>query len=224
MAIIYLNEKARQWHLTEKTNQFMINFKKGKDSDNAYDPQFSARFGDIIPESWDITIKEYKKEAISKINGDTWVDVYVFGCTHNNDLNPYKAPLTAKSRWNRPMPMVPSEEALNSLVASLVRRKISFVNIGLKSDNLAWMDIRYNKTLSLLKKMESKGIDYKIYTESDLCSKEEYQKFCNNKVVFRKLFKSDTEKKQKAPGSPSNLRQDNAIKVVGAKVIKTWLP
>lgn len=208
--LIYINQAAKQYHV--------LNFKKQIErKDTVIHTRMVETFSVNPPNHFAITTKQWLNEAVTKRKGETWVDVYIFGCVHNSTTNPFRG----KGIWNRPIPLAPSENTLENIIAHLKKNKINKVNIGRKSDALMFMDNKYSCTLYFLRRLQKEGIQYTIYTMSDLCAHEEYRDLCKNKTMMRLPYESDAPR-DKDVGAPSPKRRLKAVKVVNAKIIKGW--
>lgn len=217
--LIFLNRKSIEYHDKLITGQ-QIKI-KSQYTGLQNETQLN-RYSVNTPKHFELTNKEYLKNAVTKLNGDTWLDVYLFGCTNNGILNPYKHRLQASKKWNAPIPYVPSEYALDLLIKHLNGKGISEVKIGLKSDPLMWMDSKYGATKYLLNQLAERGIKYTIYTTSDLGAHNDYLELCINRTMFRKQSDNDYIERRINPGSPSILRREKAAEKLNAVFIKGW--
>lgn len=184
--------------------------------------QTRLRTSDLENNMLELTSTKVLDEAVTFRKGEVWVDTYLFGCVHNPSSNPFKSKLKKQKLWNRPYPMALSASAIELIVEHLKLLRVTHVNIGRKSDPLMMMDSKYGSTKLLLELLNKNGIEYTVYTQSDLCAYSDYKNLCFNKTVMRINSTDDRISKLKDPGAPSAKRRLKAAADINATIIKNW--
>jgi hypothetical protein len=160
-----------------------------------------------------------------------FIDVYGRGCIHNSEGNPYRADLQRRGLWNRPIPF-PSDLTLifKALQTVKAMRRVGAnfkIQLGLKSEPFPWSDRRYGFTLEVVRMLQTFGLEYSIFTASDLIAyglkpdrtndtpidTASYCELIDKKlatIIMRIPNLSEETLRQIEPGAPSRKRRAEA--------------